>query len=190
MKRKVLLLAGMALVMMFGNAQASWFKGGHRPGKVSVRSTKTMKVNNPEVKEETPVRAIDADLEPLDEPVVINEPAPVVSVNVVPSAESPVHRENGHHSFFHKKKRAITPELNAPKSPSREEIRQIKKMMRSGSPSDNQVLEIILAILLPPVAVLVHENNVTTKFWIDLILTLLFWLPGAIYALLVVFNKV
>ncbi|WP_406603404.1 YqaE/Pmp3 family membrane protein [Neolewinella aurantiaca] len=48
---------------------------------------------------------------------------------------------------------------------------------------------VILAILLPPVAVLVHQGELNTKFWIALILTLLFYLPGLIYALLVIFGN-
>ena len=53
--------------------------------------------------------------------------------------------------------------------------------------SDNNILAIIFAILIPPVGVLIYQNGkITTKFWISLLLTLLFWLPGAIYSLLVV----
>jgi uncharacterized membrane protein YqaE (UPF0057 family) len=52
--------------------------------------------------------------------------------------------------------------------------------------SSNTVLLAILAILLPPLAVYLHENDINAKFWISLLLTLLFWLPGVIYALIVV----
>lgn len=55
---------------------------------------------------------------------------------------------------------------------------------------DQQVLEIVLAILLPPVAVYLHEDAINTKFWISLVLTLLFWIPGVIYALLVVLDAI
>ncbi|MFZ5978274.1 MAG: YqaE/Pmp3 family membrane protein [Bacteroidota bacterium] len=47
---------------------------------------------------------------------------------------------------------------------------------------------VILAILLPPLAVYLHEDAINTKFWIDLILTLLFFLPGIIYALIVILG--
>lgn len=40
----------------------------------------------------------------------------------------------------------------------------------------------ILAILLPPVAAII-KVGCTTHFWINLVLTLLGWLPGAIHAL-------
>jgi uncharacterized membrane protein YqaE (UPF0057 family) len=50
------------------------------------------------------------------------------------------------------------------------------------------VLLVILAILLPPLAVYLHQGEVNTKFWISLLLTLLFWLPGVIYALIVILG--
>jgi len=49
----------------------------------------------------------------------------------------------------------------------------------------NKVLLIILAILLPPLAVYL-KKGVKKDFWINLILTLLFYLPGIIHALIVV----
>ncbi|RYF79670.1 MAG: YqaE/Pmp3 family membrane protein [Chitinophagaceae bacterium] len=47
---------------------------------------------------------------------------------------------------------------------------------------------VILAILLPPLAVYLHEGTTNTRFWISLLLTLLLWLPGVIYALIVVLE--
>lgn len=51
------------------------------------------------------------------------------------------------------------------------------------------LLLILLAILLPPVAVFL-KRGISTSFWISLILTLLFWIPGVIYALLIVFDAI
>ncbi|MDD3742928.1 MAG: YqaE/Pmp3 family membrane protein [Lentimicrobiaceae bacterium] len=47
----------------------------------------------------------------------------------------------------------------------------------------NTLLLVILAILLPPLAVFLVYNEVGTPFLVNLILTLLFWLPGVIHAL-------
>jgi uncharacterized membrane protein YqaE (UPF0057 family) len=69
------------------------------------------------------------------------------------------------------------------------EYRAEKKAGASKEETD-KVLLIILAILLPPLAVYLKEGEVNSKFWISLLLTLLFWLPGVIYALLVVFDEV
>lgn len=51
------------------------------------------------------------------------------------------------------------------------------------------ILKIILAILLPPLAVLL-DSGVSGKFWINLILTLFFFIPGVIHALLIVLKKI
>jgi uncharacterized membrane protein YqaE (UPF0057 family) len=49
----------------------------------------------------------------------------------------------------------------------------------------NKLLLVILAILLPPAAVGLH-SGIGSAFVINLILTLIFWLPGVIHALIVV----
>ncbi len=70
------------------------------------------------------------------------------------------------------------------------ELKKFKAEKKAGSePSTNQLLLVILAILLPPLAVYLHEGEINSKFWLDLILTLLFFLPGVIYALIVVLAK-
>lgn len=51
------------------------------------------------------------------------------------------------------------------------------------------VLLVILAILIPPLAVGLYEG-ITTRFWIDLLLTLLFFIPGMVYALLIVLGAI
>lgn len=57
-----------------------------------------------------------------------------------------------------------------------------------GEPSTNTLLLVILAILLPPLAVYLHQGTINGKFWLSLLLTLLFWLPGVIYALIVILG--
>jgi uncharacterized membrane protein YqaE (UPF0057 family) len=71
----------------------------------------------------------------------------------------------------------------------RKEWKDYKKAKRAGkAPSDNTVLLCILAVLLPPLAVYLHQGEINNKFWISLLLTLLFWLPGVIYALVVILG--
>jgi uncharacterized membrane protein YqaE (UPF0057 family) len=71
----------------------------------------------------------------------------------------------------------------------KKELRQYRKAKRNGDdPSTNTLLLVILAILLPPLAVYLHQGEINTKFWISLILTLLFFIPGIIYALIVVLG--
>lgn len=72
-------------------------------------------------------------------------------------------------------------------SEARKEIKKNKKESNKGKVE--QAVLIILAILLPPLAVYLHQGEVNGKFWISLLLTLLFFLPGVIYALLVVTDN-
>jgi len=51
--------------------------------------------------------------------------------------------------------------------------------------TSNKLVMIILAFLLPPVAVAM-KAGIGRSFVINLILTLIFWIPGVIHALLVV----
>ena len=68
-------------------------------------------------------------------------------------------------------------------------LKQFKADKRAGkAASDNTVLLVILAILLPPLAVYLHQGEINSKFWISLLLTLLFWIPGVIYALIVILG--
>lgn len=69
-------------------------------------------------------------------------------------------------------------------------VQQYKANLKNGERiDDNKLLAIIFAILIPPVGVVLYENKVTTKFWISLLLTFIFWLPGMIYSLLVVTDN-
>lgn len=75
-------------------------------------------------------------------------------------------------------------------------IREVKKIAReykaakkAGSEiQTNTVLLAILSVILPPLAVGLHQGELNGKFWLSVLLTLLFWLPGVIYALIVVLG--
>ncbi len=49
----------------------------------------------------------------------------------------------------------------------------------------NKLLLVILAILLPPLAVGLN-SGIGKSFVINVILTILFWIPGVIHALIVI----
>ena len=53
----------------------------------------------------------------------------------------------------------------------------------------NALLMITIAILLPPVAVFL-KKGAGMALVISIVLTLCFWVPGVIYALLVVLGKI
>jgi uncharacterized membrane protein YqaE (UPF0057 family) len=83
---------------------------------------------------------------------------------------------------------------------AKKEIKNFKAAKKRGEEVDtNLVLMIILALLLPPVAVYLHDNAATTRFWITLLLFLLgvagvfifgWWaiLAAIIYALIIVLG--
>ena len=84
------------------------------------------------------------------------------------------------------------------KKEKKQRLKEVKKQLnlfkanraKGMETDDRTILLVILAIILPPLAVYLHEDAINTKFWISLLLTLLFWVPGVIYALLVVTDSV
>jgi uncharacterized membrane protein YqaE (UPF0057 family) len=69
-------------------------------------------------------------------------------------------------------------------------VKDFKSAKKTGKePSTNTLLLVILAILLPPLAVYLHQGEINSKFWISLLLTLIFWIPGVIYALIVILGN-
>ena len=96
-------------------------------------------------------------------------------------------------SLSRKEKKAKLKELK------KELFAQIKAKKEGKETDTNTILLVILAILLPPLAVYLHQGEFNTKFWITLILWLLAfvafvwvaWLPllaSIIYALFVVLG--
>ena len=79
-------------------------------------------------------------------------------------------------------------------------VEKINKIHQTGKPGkreglsgysargSSEVVEIILCIFIPPLAVYLHENGVGSHFWIDLLLCLLFFFPGIIYAFYICFS--
>lgn len=49
------------------------------------------------------------------------------------------------------------------------------------------LIDILIALVLPPLAVFL-KVGFTTHFWINLILTMLGWLPGVLHALWVLYT--
>ncbi len=52
--------------------------------------------------------------------------------------------------------------------------------------NENKLLKIVLAVLLPPLAVFMN-SGLSTQFWLNLVLTIVgFWIVGVVHALIVV----
>ena len=54
--------------------------------------------------------------------------------------------------------------------------------------SENLLVLVLITIFIPPLGVFLHQGGINNKFWISLLLTLLFYVPGLIYSLIVVLG--
>lgn len=70
----------------------------------------------------------------------------------------------------------------------KKEIKAGLKEVKQGATEVNTLLLVIIAILLPPVAVALVDG-ITGPFWLSILLTLLFYVPGLIYALYRIFRN-
>jgi uncharacterized membrane protein YqaE (UPF0057 family) len=110
-------------------------------------------------------------------------PAPTVPVTSEPDTATAKSAVNEFKNLSKKERKARIKEV-------KKELKAYKAAKKAGAePSTNTLLLVILAILLPPLAVYLHQGEINTKFWISLLLTLLFWLPGVIYALIVILGN-
>ena len=71
----------------------------------------------------------------------------------------------------------------------KKDLRQAKRDFRSEAASDDLLLLVIVTILIPPLGMYLYEGSATNRFWISLVLTLLFYVPGLIYSLIVILGE-
>lgn len=79
----------------------------------------------------------------------------------------------------------------ATKKYTRAEIKQAKKFFRQKASGQTDMplwAYVLISILLPPLAVGLYEG-IHGPFWLSILLTLCFWIPGVIYAIWRVSNK-
>lgn len=122
------------------------------------------------------------EVSPSTEPINID---PVVSTN---SANQGVSEESAERNTIREEKKGISfQEVELPGN-----IASLKKTGASideNNGVDNTLLLVIIAIFIPFLAVGLYEG-ITTRFWISLLLTLLFFIPGLVYAILVVTGTI
>jgi uncharacterized membrane protein YqaE (UPF0057 family) len=72
----------------------------------------------------------------------------------------------------------------------RTEFRQAKKEYRQAESEDGTrlLILVIICLFIPPLAVYLHEGSWNSTCWINLLLTLLFFLPGMIHGLIVILR--
>jgi uncharacterized membrane protein YqaE (UPF0057 family) len=72
---------------------------------------------------------------------------------------------------------------------AKEQLKLFKEQKKAAEPAlENTFLLVLITILLPPLGVYLHQGEINSKFWISLLLTLLFYIPGLIYSLIVVLG--
>lgn len=194
MKAKQLLLsltAAVALSLFFGSCAGDMSVTKRRYNKgfyISMRDHGTPAVNAVAVAPVAETKEAANTVATAPETAVAQQPAitttPEVNTTVAtPTATSPIVK---HVSENPAQPKSIAPTKQAAKAA----IRQAKRTMHHAPAGDSQVLAVILAILIPPLGVWLYEGSITNHFWIDLILTLIFFFPGMIYALLVVLDAI
>jgi uncharacterized membrane protein YqaE (UPF0057 family) len=73
---------------------------------------------------------------------------------------------------------------------AKKQWRLLNKKKNSNKEEVDMAVLIILAILLPPLAVYLHQEEINYHFWLSLILWCIILIPGIIYALLVVTDTI
>jgi uncharacterized membrane protein YqaE (UPF0057 family) len=74
---------------------------------------------------------------------------------------------------------------------AKKQAKLFKKNNKNAHPSSvSMVVLIILAILLPPLGIYLHDEEINWKFWVSFPLWFLFIIPGVIFALLVVTDVI
>jgi uncharacterized membrane protein YqaE (UPF0057 family) len=83
-----------------------------------------------------------------------------------------------------------TKEISTQKKELKKAIKTFHKNKNEVQVSDRMLLLTIIAILLPPLAVYLYEGSWTINCTLNLILTILGWLPGVIHALLIIYGYI
>ncbi len=74
---------------------------------------------------------------------------------------------------------------------AKKEIKKFKAARKAGKEADtNTLLLVILALLLPPLAVYLHQQETNTKFWVTLLLFLLGIAGAFFFSWLLIFASV
>ncbi|WP_241738893.1 YqaE/Pmp3 family membrane protein [Pontibacter beigongshangensis] len=119
------------------------------------------------------------------------EAAPVMAPKTVaPISRASVAAEATETSLTEAEAMAMAKERIA--SMTKAEKKALKKEFRDTMRQDSDVstvVKVIIAIFLPPLAVFLHDG-IGSSFWINILLTLLFFVPGVIHALLVVTDTI
>ena len=85
-------------------------------------------------------------------------------------------------------KKELKKEQRAQRKAFKKKLKAQLKQLRQENDTDLLLL-VILAVLLAPLAMYIYEGSATNRFWISLLLWLIFILPGMIYTLVVILGE-
>lgn len=124
----------------------------------------------------------------VNEPTLItasNSNVPVIAVEAKTEANAIAHKSNTAMRTDSKTVTADNIVAAEPKTYSKAERKEMKKFFTKKAPGQTDIplwAYILFAIILPPLAVGLFEG-IHGPFWLSILLTILFWFPGVIYAL-------
>lgn len=84
---------------------------------------------------------------------------------------------------------SFTAKINLSKSDRKILKKKLREAVKKNDETTNTLLLVIITILIPPLGVALAKGVRSSQFWIDLILTLLFYVPGLIYGLIVILSN-
>ena len=116
-------------------------------------------------------------------------PAPLpVQAQLSPEAFK-ANLKNARKAWKAERKQMTREEKRAYRAKAKQFRRQLREARRQNA-DEEFLLIVIVTILLPPLGVFLYEGDITSNFWISLLLTLLFFVPGLVFSLLVVFDAI
>ncbi len=183
-----------------GLFQKRKYNKGYHVSKKSKVNTSTTKVNEDEIAS-NPIEKVDVKADPIvletesTASVVAVESSEVATTTTGTkktnntSLEQPSQKSSKNTSgLIFKKQRNMTRGsfgMINPSSPVK--VDQGSNVSDAQETSSNTLLLVIIAFFIPFLAVALYDG-ISGRFWLSLILTLLFWLPGFIYALIVILE--
>lgn len=195
MKTSKLILGIATAAIILSSCSVSIHKRQHGKG-YFITSTKKMKASDSKVEDEKIEETqLVKKQETNTQNIILEKPLATASVEGA-NIENNITEEVNSKKEIKRDNTQIAANVATPVKTQEEKIKLNKKALKNdikkskySIAEEDTVLYVILSIFIPPLAVYL-QRDLGTDFWINLILTLLFWLPGVIHALLITFGKI
>ncbi len=184
----------LALIIIFQNCSPKYTASFQKTDS-KYYNTANQTVENEELEEQIVEETTQPELLASTNEEVVEQ---VITENVIKSkAERSKQLEKANRNLNEREKEILNEVRESLKSMTKEEKQalrstfkeKLKEMKKSDRRDDAAfVLIVILSIIIPPVGMLLYEGEITNRFWLSLVLTLLGILPGIIYTLYVVLG--